>query len=81
MTINFSLSEPIDEQFICYFWSLYNGWTGNRNTLIRKMLKMVATYLNLPNPTENTGHCLRRSSATMLFDSGGDITSLKKLGG
>lgn len=41
----------------------------------------VAKYLNLENVNEYSGHCLRRSSATLLVDSGGDITSLKRHGG
>jgi integrase len=41
----------------------------------------VATYLNLPDPKSYTGHCLRRSSATLLADSGGHITDLKRHGG
>lgn len=45
------------------------------------MPKIVATYLNLINPTEYTGHCFRRSLATILVDSGADITSLKRHGG
>jgi integrase len=36
----------------------------------------VAKYLNLENVNEYSGHCLRRTSATLLVDSGGDITSL-----
>ncbi|MGH9701228.1 MAG: site-specific integrase [Candidatus Acidiferrales bacterium] len=43
--------------------------------------KDVALYLNLPNWKEYTGHCLRRTSATMLVDNGGDITTLKRHGG
>jgi integrase len=31
-----------------------------------------------PSPGLYTGHCLRRSSATLLADSGGDITDLKR---
>ncbi|XP_064212309.1 uncharacterized protein LOC135265892 [Tribolium castaneum] len=41
----------------------------------------VATFLKLPNPTSYTGHCLRRSSATLLVDAGADITALKRHGG
>ncbi|KAJ8910984.1 hypothetical protein NQ315_003678, partial [Exocentrus adspersus] len=37
--------------------------------------------LNKFNPEKYTGHCLRRTSATMLVDSGGDITELKRHGG
>ena len=45
------------------------------------MGKPIATYLNLPNPQLYTGHCFRRSSATLLVDAGGDITTLKRHGG
>lgn len=43
--------------------------------------KQIATYLNLKNPELYTGHCFRRSSATILVDAGGDITTLKRFGG
>ncbi|KAJ8916922.1 hypothetical protein NQ315_013393 [Exocentrus adspersus] len=43
--------------------------------------KNVAIYLNLKDPEKYTGHCLRRTSGTMLVDSGGDITELKRHGG
>lgn len=43
--------------------------------------KQIATYLNLPNPERYTGHCFRRSSATLYVDGGGDITGLKRHGG
>lgn len=41
----------------------------------------IATYLQLENPQNYTGHCFRRSSATLLADGGGDILSLKRHGG
>lgn len=41
----------------------------------------IATYLGLPRPLEYTGHCMRRSSATLLVDAGGDVTNLKRHGG
>lgn len=44
------------------------------------MPKSIAKYLNLPDPQGYTGHTFRRS-ATLLADSGGDITTLKKHGG
>lgn len=34
----------------------------------------VASYLKLPNWKEYTGHCLRRTSATLLVDGGGAAT-------
>ena len=45
------------------------------------MSKEVALYLNLKYPEKYTGHCYRRSSATLYVDSGGDITGLKRHGG
>ena len=41
----------------------------------------IAAYLKLPNPELYTGHSFRRSSATMLADSGEGITNIKRLGG
>lgn len=43
--------------------------------------KEIATYLNLPNPNLYTGHCLRRTSATLLADSGANLTIIKRHGG
>lgn len=43
--------------------------------------KKIAEFLKLPNAKEYTGHCFRRTSATILVDSGGDLLSLKRLGG
>ena len=45
------------------------------------MPKEVAVYLNLPNADGYTGHSFRRTSATLLVDAGGDITTLKRHGG
>lgn len=41
----------------------------------------IAKYLNIENPMEYTGHCFRRSSATLLVESGADILTLKRHGG
>lgn len=46
-----------------------------------KMPSNIASYLNLPNPELYTGHSFRRSSATILANSGEDITNIKRLGG
>lgn len=43
--------------------------------------KHIAEYLNLDNPEEYTGHGLRRSSASMLVEGGGDLLTLKRHGG
>ncbi|KAJ8964060.1 hypothetical protein NQ317_015347 [Molorchus minor] len=41
----------------------------------------IASYLNLPNYKQYTGHSFRRTSATFLADSGADILALKIRGG
>jgi integrase len=43
--------------------------------------KQIATFLGLKNPEEYTGHAFRRSSATLLAESGADTSILKRLGG
>lgn len=45
------------------------------------MGKEIAKFLKLSNPNLYTGHCFRRSSATLLVDGGGDLTCLKRHGG
>lgn len=41
----------------------------------------IATFLNLDDPKDYSGHCFRRSSATLLANKGGDLLSLKRFGG
>jgi hypothetical protein len=41
----------------------------------------IASYLKLSNVTTFTGHCFRRTAATLLADNGGDVLQLKTLGG
>ena len=41
----------------------------------------IAEFLNLPNPKNYTGHSIRRTSATLFADNGGNITNLKRHGG
>jgi integrase len=43
--------------------------------------KNVAKFLGLENPERYTGHALRRSSASMLVEGGGDLLTLKRHGG
>ena len=43
--------------------------------------KEVASFLKLPNWKEFSGHTIRRTSATLLVDSGANITCLKRHGG
>lgn len=41
----------------------------------------MATFLKLPNPEMYTGHSFRRSSATLLANSGANLLQIKKHGG
>lgn len=45
------------------------------------MPKQIAKFLNLRDPEKYTGYSFRRTSATLLVDTGADITTLKRHGG
>ncbi|KAJ8980057.1 hypothetical protein NQ317_012897 [Molorchus minor] len=51
-----------------------------KNTM-GKIPSVIASYLKLPDVACYTGHCLRRSSATLLADAGVDITTIKRHAG
>lgn len=46
--------------------------------LISKVPFFIATFLKLQSPEKYTSHCFRRSSATVLADSGASLPSLKR---
>ncbi|XP_043283728.1 uncharacterized protein [Venturia canescens] len=46
-----------------------------------RMPKEIATYLKLDDPAKYTGHAFRRTSATLLADSGANMVTLKRPGG
>lgn len=48
---------------------------------ISSVTRRIAEYLKLKNPEQYTGHGLRRSSATMFVEGGGDLLTLKRHGG
>lgn len=48
---------------------------------IGKIPSLIATYLKLSEPKMYTGHCFRRTSASLLADTGANILSLKQHGG
>lgn len=50
------------------------------NTL-SKIPSRIAMFLKLEEPALYTGHCLRRSSATLLANAGANMTTLKRHGG
>lgn len=74
------LNVPHDRLFVFYKQGKCTKQPVGINTFGSMPCK-VAEYLNLPNASEYTGHCLRRSSATMLVEGGGNITNLKRHGG
>lgn len=41
----------------------------------------IASYLHLPEPSLYTGHCFRRTSATLFANAGGSKENLKRHGG
>ncbi|XP_044593071.1 uncharacterized protein LOC123270949 [Cotesia glomerata] len=41
----------------------------------------IARFLNLPDPEGYTGHCFRRTSTTLLANSGASLTTIKQHGG
>lgn len=68
----------------CFFLNYLSGKCTQQRIGINKfgnLGKTIANYLQLPNPEMYTGHCFRRTSATLLVDAGGDITALKRHGG
>lgn len=48
---------------------------------IAQFPKKIAAFLRLKNIETFTGHCFRRTAATLLANSGGDVLQLKRLGG
>jgi hypothetical protein len=52
-----------------------------RNAQYRRLPRIVANYLKLPNPEMYIGHCFRRTSAILIADTGADLVTLKRLGG
>jgi hypothetical protein len=75
------LRSPDMEQF---FLNYQNGKCYKQVVGINKIgeqPKIIAQYLKLPNPELFTGHCFRRTGATILADAGGDTLTVKNFGG
>lgn len=67
-----------------FFFNYRNGKCTNQPIGINKigqMPKVIATFLQLPNAKLFSGHCFRRSSASHLANSGGDLLTIKRHGG
>lgn len=45
------------------------------------MPSKIATFLGLENAAKYTGHCFRRSSATILAEGQATLTTIKRVGG
>lgn len=74
------IDNPPDRFFLNYIKGKCVRQVIGKNK-IGEVPKVVATYLNLSNPTNYTGHCFRRTAATLLSDSGASVQMLKQLGG
>ncbi|CAH2209166.1 jg23352, partial [Pararge aegeria aegeria] len=77
-------SRPTNLATKRFFVGYRNGRCTKQNIGINtfgSMPKIVAKYLNLANPESYTGHTFRRTSATLLADSGADLLTKKRHGG
>lgn len=67
------------------FFIKYQGGKCTRQVVgINKFGKLpseIAKFLKLPHPEKYTGHCFRRSSASLLVETGADLLMLKQHGG
>lgn len=71
-------------KFPTNIFPLFSGKMHNssgRNQHNRKNSFRCAQFLKLPDPLAYTGHCFRRTSATLLVNGGSDILQLKRHGG
>ena len=72
--------QEFTERFFIHY---INGKCQSQNIgrhKIGEVPQLIAKYLNLRNPERYTGHCFRRTAATLLSDAGGNIQMLKQLG-
>lgn len=66
-----------------FFIHYVNGKCTNQHIGIHKIgevPRFIAEYCQLPNADRYTGHCFRRSSATLASDSGASLHMIKQLG-
>ncbi|XP_039307828.1 uncharacterized protein LOC120358251 [Solenopsis invicta] len=73
------------DQFTDRFFIQYHKGKCQRQVIGKNKIgetpQIIAAYLNLENPKQYTGHCFRRTGATLLSNSGASTTMLKQLGG
>lgn len=73
------------EQFTNRFFIRYNNGKCDKQVMGKNKIgstpSSIASYLGLKDPSKYTGHCFRRTSATLLSNSGANMPMLKQLGG
>ncbi|XP_066585168.1 uncharacterized protein [Prorops nasuta] len=83
--IKLYISMKPDDMFTDRFFIQYHKGKCEHQVIGRNKIgetpQMIASYLKLPNPKLYTGHCFRRTGATLLSNSGANVTMLKQLGG
>lgn len=76
--------RPNDQEFSDRFFIHYTKGRCTRQPMgrhkIAEVPKNIATYLNLDDAPRFTGHCFRRTSATLLSESGATMQQIKQLG-
>ncbi|KAJ8971922.1 hypothetical protein NQ317_011323, partial [Molorchus minor] len=78
--VNLTVDDIEDRLFLYYKAGKCSSQPVGKNTM-GKIPSVVASYLKLSDVACYTGHCLRRSSATLLADAGVDITTIKRHAG
>ncbi|XP_037047598.1 uncharacterized protein LOC119082240 [Bradysia coprophila] len=68
---------PHDRFFVCYRNGQCTTQAVGINT-VGAIPKRIATFCGLDAPALYTGHCFRRSSATLLADAGADLYVIKR---
>ncbi|CAB0036791.1 unnamed protein product [Trichogramma brassicae] len=88
---NDTLPKKSSDRYYIY-WSTILTRIGKRRTARRctrqpmgrhkigQIPSLIAEILNLPNPNLYTGHCFRRTAATLLSESGATVQAIKQCG-
>jgi hypothetical protein len=79
-SINTVKKLSIERFFLRYAKQKCTSQPVGINTL-SKVPSIVASFLNLANAEAYTGHCMRRTSTTLLANGGANLTTIKRHGG
>ncbi len=80
----FELRTSVSSEQKRFFMRFQNGKCINQpvgKNSFSTIPSKIATLLNLDNPEKYTGHSFRRTSATLLANTGVDVLALKRHGG